>query len=91
MYLLKRVSSAFPVSICISFTFHNVPIKTGKHGDTDHRAYQFTFHNVPIKTGKTTVDQLAASNLHSTMYLLKLPFLFIIDDVEKIYIPQCTY
>ena len=52
---------------------------------------EFTFHNVSIKTEDEWVVEEAETDLHSTMFLLKLRVLAATSPAWQIYIPQCFY
>ena len=72
MYLLKlELPANYPESP--SFTFHYVSIKTFLSIFVKAKPSIFTFHYVSIKTLWDNVSFPFVDNLHSTMYLLKLP------------------
>ncbi len=55
------------------FTFHYVSIKTSNMRKCLKFQMSFTFHYVSIKTQVCPNTVISDKNLHSTMYLLKLP------------------
>ena len=73
------------------FTFHNVSIKTQHLPVENCKSGSFTFHNVSIKTEDEWVVEEAETDLHSTMFLLKLRVLAATSPAWQIYIPQCFY
>ena len=72
MYLLKP-AVRITQSQSLTFTFHYVSIKTRSAPAAYSEPYVFTFHYVSIKTLWHIHIDASSLNLHSTMYLLKLP------------------
>ena len=73
--------------MCISFakgvfTFHYVSIKTETDNNANTTFNLFTFHYVSIKTNMRVIILRLVSDLHSTMYLLKLKQLIMISHYQ---------
>ena len=76
----------------ITFTFHNVSIKSVKYGNQAATIVTFTFHNVSIKS--THGPYTIISNSDFTFHNVSIKSALSVHEIScdfSLYIPQCIY